>query len=92
MNKDKWDSLTPEQQKVLSEAAAETQEEIRNETKNEDLQTTEALKAEGMEVFVVPDEEMPLWQAATMQVRADFIRENGEIGQKVVDECLKANE
>ena len=92
MNKDKWDSLTPEQQKVLSEAAAETQEEIRNETKNEDLQTTEALKAEGMEVFTVPEEEMPLWQAATMKVREDFIRENGEIGQKVVDECLKANE
>ena len=92
MNKTKWDSLTSEQKKVLTEAAKETQDEIRQETKDEDLKTTEALREAGMEVFVVPAEEMPLWQTATMKVREDFIRDNGDIGQKVVDECLKANE
>ena len=91
MNKAKWDSLSPEQQKALSEAAKEIRDEIRKETKAEDEKTTEALKQAGMEVFTVPAADVAKWQAATMSVRENFIKDNGELGQKVVDECLKAS-
>lgn len=91
MNKAKWDSLSPEQQKALSEAAKEIRDEIRKETKAEDEKTTEALKQAGMEVFTVPAADVAQWQAATMSVRENFIKDNGELGQKVVDECLKAS-
>lgn len=91
MNKAKWDSLSPEQQKALAEAAKEIRDEIRKETKAEDEKTTEALKQAGMEVFTVPAADVAKWQAATMSVRENFIKDNGELGQKVVDECLKAS-
>ena len=51
----------------------------------------EALKKQGMEVYEIPQSEIPMWQEATKQVRDDFIKANGEIGKKVVQECLKAN-
>ena len=44
-----------------------------------------------MEVFTVPAADVAKWQAATMSVRENFIKDNGELGQKVVDECLKAS-
>jgi len=91
MNKAKWDSLSPEQQKALAEAANEIRDEIRKETKAEDEKTTEALKKAGMEVFTVPEADVAKWQAATMSVRENFIKDNGELGRKVVDECLKAS-
>ena len=91
MNKAKWDSLSPEQQKALAEAAKEIRDEIRKETKAEDEKTAAALKQAGMEVFTVPAEDVAKWQAATMSVRENFIKDNGELGQKVVDECLKAS-
>ena len=91
MNKAKWDSLSPEQQKALAEAAKEIRDEIRKETKAEDEKTAAALKQAGMEVFTVPAEDVAKWQAATMSVRENFIKDNGELGKKVVDECLKAS-
>lgn len=90
MNKAKFDSLTPEQQKLLTETANEIRDEIRKETKDADLQSAEALKKHGMQTFEIPANEVHLWQEATMKVREDFIKDNGEIGKKAVEECLRA--
>lgn len=91
VNKAKWDSLSADQKKILTDAANETRDEIRKETKAADLESMEALKKQGMEVYEIPQSEIPMWQEATKQVRDDFIKANGEIGKKVVQECLKAN-
>lgn len=91
MNKAKWDALAPEQQKALTEAAAEIRDEIRKETRAEDDKTAAELRKAGMEVFEVPASDVAMWQAATMPVREKFIRDNGALGQKVVDECLRAS-
>ena len=76
---------------IRLQTAQEIRDEIRRETKAEDEKTTAALKQAGMEVFTVPAADVAKWQAATMSVRENFIKENGELGQKVVDECLKAS-
>ncbi|MBQ7515796.1 MAG: DctP family TRAP transporter solute-binding subunit [Schwartzia sp.] len=90
MNKAKFDSLTPEQRKAVEEAAQETRDEIRKETKDEDAASLKKLKEKGMEVYEVPAAEVKLWQDATKKVREDFIQANGEIGKQAVEECLKA--
>ncbi len=91
VNKAKWDSLTPDQKKILEDCAKEIQDEIRKETKGEDEVSLNKLKENGMEVYEVPKSEVAVWQAATEQVKNDFIKANGEIGEKVVKECLDAS-
>jgi tripartite ATP-independent transporter DctP family solute receptor len=86
-----WSKLSADQKKLIEEVANEIRDEIRKETKDEDLKAMENLRAQGMEVYEIPAEEIPLWQAATMSVRENFIKENGEVGQKLVEECLEAN-
>lgn len=91
VNKAKWDSLTPDQKKLVEGVANEIRDEIRKETKGEDETSLKKLKENGMEVYEVPQGEVKLWQDATASVREDFIKANGDIGKKVVDECLAAS-
>ena len=52
----------------------------------------EELRKNGMEVSTIPPEEVPLWQEATLSVRENFIRNTGDLGQQLVNQCLAANE
>lgn len=87
-----WSRLSAEQQQILEEAAAETRDEIRQETREEDRKTTEELREAGMEVYEIPPEELPLWQAATKPVQDNFVRSTGDIGKQLVEQCLAANQ
>lgn len=91
MNKGSWEKLSADQKKLIEECAKEARDEIRKQTQAADKKSMEDLKAAGMEVFEVPANEVALWQEATKSVRENFIKENGELGKKVVEECLKAN-
>lgn len=54
MNLDIWKSLTPEQQKLMSEVSLETQKKVRNQTESVDnpQKAKEILEAKGMKVNV----------------------------------------
>jgi len=82
-----WNSLTPEQQKIMQEAAKEVGDSIRAEAKNEDQKTLQALKDKGVEVYVVPESEIPVWQKATEPVQALFVKRTGQIGQDLITIC-----
>ena len=92
MNGASWDRLTEDQKQLLSECAEETRQEIHDQTKQEDLRCMEELRKNGMEVSTIPPEEVPLWQEATLSVRENFIRNTGDLGQQLVNQCLAANE
>jgi tripartite ATP-independent transporter DctP family solute receptor len=91
MNNSSWEQLTDEQKQLVEEAAEETRDEIRQQTREEDLKAMEELKAAGMEVYRIPDEDIPRWRDATMSVRENFIRKTGDLGRQLVDQCLAAN-
>ena len=61
----------------------------RKNAKAEDLKGLEDLKAKGMEVYVVPENEIKNWQAATKPVWDIFTKHAGEQGKKILDLCTK---
>lgn len=91
MNDNSWKKLTPEQQKIITDTAKEIQDEIRKETKAEDERCLKELEAKGMDVYVIPKDEIHLWQEATAPVVAKFEQEQGDFSKKLVDDCLKAS-
>ena len=42
-------------------------------------------------MYVIPKDEIHLWQEATAPVVAKFEQEQGDFGKKLVDDCLKAS-
>ena len=91
MNNTSWEQLTEEQKQLVTQCAEETRDEIRQQTKEEDLKAMQKLKDSGMEVYTIPAEDIPLCQDATLDVRENFIRNTGDLGRQLVDQCLSAN-
>lgn len=89
MNDKAFAKLSEKQQKALTDAAKEVENEVRANAKNEDLKALEELKAKGMEVYVVPENELQQWRDATKPVWDLFLKENGKTGQELIDICTK---
>lgn len=87
MNLESFNELSDAQKKVLEDVAAEITEEIRAKTKAEDERNLKLLQDNGMEVYVVPAEEIGKWVTATESVADIYIKRTGEIGQKIYDLC-----
>ena len=92
VNSSAWDRLSEDQRQLMESVAREIRDEIRQETKAEDLKTMQELQQAGMEVYEIPTAEIPLWQAATKPVRDGFVRSTGDIGKQLVQQCLAANQ
>lgn len=78
-----WDSLTPEQQDVLTEAgeyASQYNRQISQETEDKIL---EELKADGVNVIEVDD--ITPWQDACKDVIEEATKNNKELYQRIVD-------
>ena len=89
INEKSYNKLNDEQKKALNEAAVEVRDAIRANAKKEDLQALEDLKAKGMEVYVVPESDLEEWRKATAPVWDIFVKENGKLGQELIDICTK---
>lgn len=90
INEKTYAKLSDAQKKIINEAANEVRDQIRANAKAEDLQALEDLKAAGMQVYVVPENEIGAWQEATKGVWDLFVKENGALGQELIDICTKA--
>ncbi len=90
MNEKVYAKLSDEQKKALNDAANEVRDDLRKNAKAEDLQALEDLKKAGMQVYVVPENEIGAWQEATKGVWDLFVKENGALGQELIDICTKA--
>lgn len=91
VNDNSWKKLSADQQKVVTEVANEIRDEIRKETQSEDERCLKELAEKGMEIYTITADDLKLWQDATAGVREKFIKDNGELGQRLVDDCLKAS-
>lgn len=92
MNGQTWSRLTPEQKRILEEAAKEVEAQIRKETKQSDQEGLEKLRAAGMEVYILPREEYGPWIEATQSVRDEFVRSTGDIGKQLIQQSEAANQ
>ena len=89
INEKSYSKLNADQKKALDAAALEVRDMIRANAKAEDLKALADLKAKGMEVYEVPENELQAWRDATKQVWDLFIKENGKFGQELIDICVK---
>lgn len=89
MNDKSFAKMNETQQKAFMEAAKEVRDILRKNAKAEDLKGLEDLKAKGMEIYVVPENEIKAWQEATKPVWDIFTKHAGEQGKKILEMCTK---
>ena len=89
MNAKSYDKLSANQKKIFDAEAKAVQDELRANSKNEDLAAMEDLKKKGMEVYIVPESELQAWRDATKPVYAIYEQHAGALGKELIDICLK---
>ncbi|HHY93314.1 MAG TPA: TRAP transporter substrate-binding protein DctP, partial [Firmicutes bacterium] len=85
MSKAAFDKLTPEQQKIIQEAAIEAANYERDQIKKQEDEQVDKLKAAGMEI-TEPDR--AAFQAATKSVYDKFA---SQFGQDLIQKILNTN-
>jgi len=79
MNKNKWDTLPPDIQKIVLETAQEAQAWGRKEAQKADAEALDLLKSKGMEIYRVPEEERERWAKPVNRVCEEiFLKRVGE--------------
>ena len=86
MNKKKWDSLTPEQQQIITEAAKEATVWQRAESVKLEKKAWDAFKAKGIEITMLTPEQSKELYDRTAPVREQFAKEiPAELLQLIAD-------
>ena len=89
MNKKKWDSLTPEQQKIIREAAQEATEWQRKESVALEEKAWQAFRDKGIDITILTPEQRAELKAKTMPVREKFAKEIPQHIQKLIADTQK---
>ncbi|MET3655720.1 MULTISPECIES: DctP family TRAP transporter solute-binding subunit [Sporosarcina] len=85
VNKDYWDGLPEKTQALIEETAKETEVWIREQAEKEDSKSAKALEEKGMEVYVVPEEDLAEWKEAADPVREAFTKHTGDLGKELLE-------
>ncbi len=72
MNKDKWNALPPEMQKVFTEVAFETKEKQASLWNEMDIEGRDLFKSGGGQILPLSDSEVAKWVKAVQPVIADY--------------------
>jgi tripartite ATP-independent transporter DctP family solute receptor len=82
MSKKFWDKLTPDEQKILSEAGKEATAFERKVMRDADAKALEQLKSKGLQVATLPEAEVAKLREKMKPVWAKFTKEFGEANAK----------
>ncbi|AEV18155.1 TRAP dicarboxylate transporter-DctP subunit [Geobacillus thermoleovorans CCB_US3_UF5] len=85
VNKNFWDRLPEKTKNLLTETAQQTEQWIRAKAKEEDERTAKELEKKGMEVYVVPESDLPKWKKAAQPAREVYIERAGDLGKELLD-------
>lgn len=88
INDDKYNSLTPDQQKILHEAAALHAASANSLKARADMEAVQKLRDEGMEIYVNTPTEKQLFREETQGAVVEFLAQ--QVGQETVDKVLAA--
>jgi len=78
MSKRFWDRLSPDEQKIITDAALEARDYERKTIRDFDKKALDELKSNGMQVTTLPEEEVAKLREKTKPVWAKFTKEFGE--------------
>lgn len=85
MNKDFWDGLPENTQNLIEEEAAKAEEWIREQAESEDHEAADELENLGMEVYRVPEEDIPAWKEKALPAWDEFKDVAGELGEELLE-------
>jgi len=88
MSKRFWDRLTPDEQKLITEAATEATAFERKTIRAFEAKALDELKANGMQVTTLPEEEVAKLREKTKPVWTKFTKEFGEAGAQEMMSAL----
>lgn len=83
INNDVYESLSPEEQAIMQDAAKTVEQQLRDQIYAAEAQTVEEMK-QHMNVIELTPEQRNAWQKATQTVVDRFIEETGETGAEAV--------
>ncbi|USG66787.1 DctP family TRAP transporter solute-binding subunit [Brevibacillus ruminantium] len=86
VNKKYWDGLPPKTQELVAAAAKETEDWIRTQAEQEDKATAEQLKQKGMDVYIVPDSDLPAWKEAAKPAWEEYVKTAGDLGKELLED------
>jgi len=82
MNKEKWDKLSPDMQKIVSEVSLEWREKYAMAAQELDIEGMAQLKAHNGQLTVLSDEESKKWVQAVAPVITAYAKELVSLGYK----------
>jgi len=85
-----WDGLSTKEKEWMTKAARFAEEKMRGETKNDNLNSENFIKAKTtMKVINLTPEQIKAWQAAAAPAVQEYIKDAGPAGQRLVDAVRK---
>jgi C4-dicarboxylate-binding protein DctP len=88
INEKAWAGLTPEQQKIITEAGQRAEKTLRAEFAGIAKDALEAGKANGMTIYTPSEAELVKWRASSDAVRDEFLKSAGPLGKQVYDAAV----
>ncbi|MBJ3774374.1 TRAP transporter substrate-binding protein [Acuticoccus mangrovi] len=85
INQDYWEGLSEQEQMWINEAATRAQERVRDEMSNIEAKAYSDAEANGMAIYDPTPEEIEAWKTASQPVIDTWLKEAGDLGQKVYD-------
>lgn len=85
VNTDWWDSLDPEIQGHIEEAARVAQDDVRDRMSQIEADAYAAAEENGMTIVELTDEELAEWKSVSQPVFDSYLEATGEAGQKIFD-------
>lgn len=84
-NLDWWDSLSDEEEEVLSKAGADAAAFIRSQIADAEAAAYKVIEENGLDIYELTPEDRELFIEATEPVREDFTKNTGELGEKLME-------
>lgn len=85
-----WDSMSDQEREWMSTAAKSAEDILRAATKEENLASEKFVEEEtSMEVIRLTPEQIESWQKAAAPAIDAYVKDAGEVGQRLVDEVRK---
>ena len=89
VNTDFWNGLTDAQRDIISTAAINAENDVRDRMSTIEAEAFEEAKANGMTIYTPTAEEMAAWREAAKPVYEAFLANTGDLGKQVFEAAQK---
>jgi C4-dicarboxylate-binding protein DctP len=84
INEKVWQSLSPQVQRSMAQAARKAEQDLRDQTTEIDAKAYALARAKGMVIHDVTPDEIVEWRACSAPLLDDYMKEAGELGAKLM--------